>query len=222
MRLIQVTSPTTGNGKTTTIANLAVVLARAGQQVAVVSCDLRRSRIHDFFGVPGSVGFTSVLVGNTPLSQAFQAIPGEARLELLPSGAPPPNPSELLASRRGAEVIEAIGEKYEVVLIDCPPVLPVTDAAVLSARVDGILMVVMAGTTTGKQLTRTVQLLRQVDAPLVGVVLNGAPPEDAYGYEFRYFTAKEHAERGKAASVTGPEEARQESEACHSARDGGC
>lgn len=187
MRTILITSPTAGDGKSTTIANLAIVLARAGQRVAVVSCDLRRPRIHEFFGVSNSVGFTSVLLGSSPLSSALQEVPGEDRLRVIASGPLPPNPSELLASRRAAEVIDALEGQCDAVLIDCPPLLPVTDAAVLSARVDGVLVVATSGATTGKQLSRSVELLRQVDAPLVGLVLNNAPPEEAYGYKYGYY-----------------------------------
>jgi non-specific protein-tyrosine kinase len=191
MRTILITSPTAGDGKTTTLSNLAVVLARAGQRVAVVSCDLRRPRVHEFFGVSGAVGFTSVLLGDAPLSAALHEVPGEDRLRLIPSGPLPPNPSELLSSRRAAEVINALESQCDAVLLDCPPVLPVTDAAVLSTRADGVLLVATAGATTGKQLSRAVELLRQVDAPLVGVVLNSAPPEDAYGYKYGYYRQDE-------------------------------
>lgn len=191
MGTLQVTSPTSADGKTTTIANLAVALARAGQRVTVMSCDLRRPRIHEFFDVPNSVGFTSVLVGAAPLSSALQDVDGDYQLRVLPSGPIPPNPSELLSSRRAAQVISALAAQSDVVLIDCPPVLPVTDAAVLSSQVDGTLLVATSGMTTGKQLHRAVELLRQVEAPLVGLVMNGAPPEDAYGYGYGYYREQE-------------------------------
>jgi capsular exopolysaccharide synthesis family protein len=187
MRTILVTSATAGDGKSTTISNLAVVLARAGQRVAVVSCDLRRPRLHEFFGLSNTVGFTSVLVGSAPLATALQSVAGDDRLRVIPSGPLPPNPSELLSSRRTAEIVTALEGQCDAVLIDCPPVLPVTDAAVLSARVDGVLVVATAGSTTGKEIARAVELLRQVDAPIVGVVLNGAPGDEAYGYKYEHY-----------------------------------
>jgi capsular exopolysaccharide synthesis family protein len=187
MRTILVTSPTAGDGKSTTISNLAVVLARAGQRVAIVSCDLRRPRVHEFFGVSNAIGFTSVLVGSVPLSTALQPVACDERIRIVPSGPLPPNPSELLSSQRASEIITALEGQCDAVLIDCPPVLPVTDAAVLSARVDGVLVVATAGSTTGKQISRAVELLRQVDAPIVGVVLNGAPADEAYGYKYEYY-----------------------------------
>jgi len=186
MRTIQITSPNASEGKTTTVANLAVALARAGERVVIVSCDLRRPRIHEFFDLPNDVGFMSVVLGELPLSAALQAVPDEPRLQLLATGPIPANPSELLSSNRSAQVLAALRKEFSVVLIDCPPVLPVTDAAVLSARVDGSLLVVTVGTTTGKQVTRSLELLRQVGAPLVGTVLNGVGVQGSYGYHAYY------------------------------------
>lgn len=204
LRTLQVTSPTSGDGKTTTIANLAVSLARAGQRVTVMSCDLRRPRIHEFFDISNDApGFTSVVVGAASLSSALQDVGGNSQLRLLLSGPIPPNPSELLSSRRAAQVISALAGQSDVVLIDCPPVLPVTDAAVLSSHVDGTLLVATAGATTGKQLHRSVELLRQVDAPLVGLVMNEAPPEDAYGYGYGYYRYVERpAKAGRSAAAS--------------------
>ncbi len=197
LRTIQLTSPTAGEGKTTTTANLAVVLARAGDRVVIVSCDLRRPRLHEFFGLSNNVGFTSVLLGEAPLSAALQRVnPDDDRLWLLASGPLPPNPSELLSSARAREVLTGLEGYADTVLIDCPPVLPVTDAAVLSAKVDGTLVVASAGSTTAKQLSRTVEVLRQVGAPLVGAVLNNAPAETAYGYTYGYYyTATDRASK---------------------------
>ena len=184
--LMQVTSPSSSEGKTTTLANLAVALARAGQHVAVVCCDLRRPRLHEFFALPNAVGFTSVLMGGVAMPRAVQRVPGVDRLCVLSSGPVPPNPSELLASQRTADVLGSLQADFDVVLLDCPPVLPVTDAAVLSAMVDASLLVTTAGATRKRELARAVELLRQVDAPLVGVVLNGADEQGAYGYGYGY------------------------------------
>lgn len=182
--LMQVTSPSSSEGKTTTLANLAVALARAGGRVAVVCCDLRRPRLHEFFGISNAVGFTSVLMGEVTLERALHHVPAVERLSVLASGPVPPNPSELLASQRTADVLESLQAEFEIVLLDCPPVLPVTDAAVLSAMVDASLLVATAGATSKRELARAVELLRQVDAPLVGVVLNGVGDEGSYGYGY--------------------------------------
>jgi len=186
MRTLQVTSAAASEGKSTTIANLGVALAQAGQRVVIVCCDLRRPRVHEFFALPNTIGFTSVLLGDVELASALQAVPGFERLQLLASGPVPPNPSELLAGRRAVEVLTAVQAEADVVLIDCPPVLPVTDAAVLSSRVDATLVVATAGTTTRKELQRTHELLDQVGAPVIGSVLNGVDPEGSYGYRYRY------------------------------------
>jgi capsular exopolysaccharide synthesis family protein len=159
-------------------------LANTGQRVIIVCCDLRRPRIHEFFGLTNATGFTSVLLGKSPLSAALQPVPGQAGLALMASGPPPPNPSELLASRRTAEVLAALRSECDVVLVDSPPVLPVTDSIVLSRMVDATILVGTASRTTRKEYRRAVELLQQVDAPLVGTVLNGVEEEGLYGYGY--------------------------------------
>ncbi len=186
--MIQVTSPTAGDGKTTTLANLGVALARAGQQVALVCCDLRRPRLHEFFGMTNDVGFTSVLLGKVPLSAALQQVPDQDRLYVLASGPLPPNPSELLSSRRAREVLASLRAEAEIVLIDSPPVLPVSDAMIIAGLVDVTFVVCAADRTSTRDVTRAVEQLRQVGAPLVGAILNGAGPESAYGGKYGYDT----------------------------------
>jgi capsular exopolysaccharide synthesis family protein len=186
LRAIQVTSPGAGEGKTTTTANLAVALAQASQKVVIVSCDLRRPRLHEFFGVTNDVGFTSVLLGDVPVSSALQSVVGIDDLKVVASGPIPPNPSELLAGRRAVEALAALQAEADIVLIDSPPTLPVTDAAVLANRVDGTLLVATAGLTTRRELHRAHEVLRQVDARLLGTVLNGATGDGAYGYTYGY------------------------------------
>jgi polysaccharide biosynthesis transport protein len=186
LRTIQITSPRSQDGKSTTAANLGVLLARAGQRVILVDCDLRRPRLHDFFGLSPSMGFTSVLLGQLPIIEAVQPISDLEHLRVLPSGPTPPNPSELLASQRTAQLFEALREAADIVLIDSPPVLPVTDALVISDVVDGVIMVSKAGATGKKEAHRAVELLKQVDAPLIGTVLNGVGGSAAYGYGYGY------------------------------------
>jgi tyrosine-protein kinase len=186
LRVIQITSPSASEGKTTTTANLGVALARAGGRVIIVSCDLRRPRVHEFFGLSNQVGFTSVLLGEAPLRTALQRVSNDDRLWVLPSGPRPPNPSELLSSARASDILLSLQEQADTILVDCPPVLPVTDSAVLASRVDGTLLVATAGTSTRKQVARAVEMLRQVNAPLVGTVLNDAPAEPSYGYPYYY------------------------------------
>jgi len=187
MRTLQITSPGAQEGKTTTLCNLAVALARTGQRVIIVCCDLRRPRVHEFFGLENRIGFTSVLLGKVPLTAALQPVPDQTRLSVLASGPLPPNPSELLSSKRTIEVLTSLAAEADIVLVDSPPILPVTDALVLSGRVDATLLVCVAGATTRKDAARAVELLDQVDAPMVGAVLNGVTGEGAYGYGYGYY-----------------------------------
>lgn len=197
--LIQITSASASEGKTSTVANLGVALARAGNRVVIVCCDLRRPRIHEFFGLKNEVGFVSVLVGESALSAAVQQVPNQPRLALLAAGPPPPNPSELLSSRRASDVFDALRANADIVLVDCPPLLPVTDAVVLSERVDATLLVVNAGATTRRRLHHSVEVLRQVNAPLIGMVLNGAASEGGYGYTYTRSKSQPSAKQAKAA-----------------------
>ena len=186
LRTLQVTSPRTAEGKTTTIANLGVTLAGAGQRVVMLSCDLRRPLLHEFFGASNDVGFTSVLLGTVPLSSALQQIDDLPGLRLLASGPKPPNPSELLSSQRAAEVISTLCDDADLVLIDSPPALAVTDAVVMAPRLDATLVVVSSGSTTRRDLASALGILGQVDAPVVGAVLNSVATQGAYGYRSGY------------------------------------
>jgi capsular exopolysaccharide synthesis family protein len=197
IRALQITSPSAGEGKTTTLANLGVVLARAGQRVVIVCCDLRRPRVHDFFGLDNQVGFTSVLLGESPLSAALQPVPGQPGLVVLPSGPPPPNPAELLSTARAAEVLDALRANSDIVLVDSPPILPVADATVLSQLVDATIVVARAGKTSRRSLHRAVEVLQQVDAPLVGTVLNGMKQSSSDGYALAYGYGYGHEEPKK-------------------------
>ena len=181
LRSILVTSAGPGEGKTTTVANLAVALAGAGQKVLVVSCDLRKPRIHEFFRLSNSTGFTSVLLREVTLVDALQTVPKLPRIQVLASGPIPPNPSELLSSNRARGMLVELQELCDVVLIDAPPVLPVTDAVLLSHVVDGTLLVASAGMTGRRPYAKATQSLRQVGGRLVGVVLNGVGPDEDYG-----------------------------------------
>jgi polysaccharide biosynthesis transport protein len=187
VRVVQITSPSASEGKTTTLANLGASMASAGRRVVISCSDLRRPRIHEFFGLTNAVGLTSVIVGDVALADALQPVPGVDGLSILASGPPPPNPSELLSSARAAEVFASIREAFDLVLLDSPPVLPVTDAAVLSRRADALLLVATAGATTRREFSRAVELLRQVDAPLIGSILNGVAGEGGYGYQYGYY-----------------------------------
>ena len=204
MRIVQVTSASAQEGKTTTLANLAVAFASSGLRTVAVCCDLRRPRLHQFFGLDNAVGFTSVLLGNLTLAKALQPVRDQERLLILASGPLPPNPAELLSSTRTAELFQALAGQADIVLIDSPPVLPVTDALVLSQRVDSTLLVTAIRTTTKKAAARAAEMLRQVNAPLVGAILNGAAEDTGYsGYASRYYSADSRPINGVSANGNG-------------------
>jgi non-specific protein-tyrosine kinase len=158
----------------------------------LVDLDLRRPRLSEFFESPSEAGFTSVLVGDAPLSDVLHAIPvarGVPPIQLLGSGPLPPNPSELLGAGRVAELLASFQAVADLVIIDSPPLLPVTDSLVLSRRVDGVILVVGAGSTRRRQLSRAVGMLNQADAPVLGAVLNSTSTSkrrQGYGYGYKY------------------------------------
>ena len=196
MRTLLVTSADASEGKTVTAANLAVALAQGGEQVLLVGADLRRPRVHELFGAPQSPGLTSVLLGEaTPESTAY-AIQEVPNLHLMPAGHTPPNPAELLDSSRTYELFESLATRYDRVVVDSPPVLPVTDAQVLSRVAGAVLLVVAHGETSRRGLTRAIELLGQVDAPLVGTVINLVPAKEGYGRRaYRYDSYRSRSER---------------------------
>ena len=187
LKLVQVTSPRPSDGKTTTASNLAVAAARSGQRVVLIDCDLRKPQVHRFFDLDNKEGFTSVLLQEETLISVARQISGEKNLLVVTSGPLPPDPSELLAGDAARQVLEGLGGGVDLVVIDSPPVLPVADPLVLASIVDGVILVASAASTDTRQVTRAVERLRQVDAPLLGTVFNGFDPKDsdtyAYGYD---------------------------------------
>jgi non-specific protein-tyrosine kinase len=166
-----VTSAGPEEGKSTTLANLAVTTAQAGRKVVLVDCDLRRPRLHELFGLSNEKGLTTMVVDDAAMQQPPLQETGVEGLHLLTSGPQPPNPVELLASRRMADVIELLAGQADVVFFDAPPVIAVTDAAVLASRVDGVLLVISAGSTKRDYVRQAQALLQKVNARVVGTVL---------------------------------------------------
>jgi len=188
VRVLTVTSSIPGEGKSLTACNLALALADAGKRVVLVDGDLRCPQVCAYMGCTSRAGLTSVLIGASLLEEAL--IEGRNRLlRIMPSGPIPPNPSELLGSARMAELLERLKQDADIVVIDSPPLLPVTDAAILSHLSDGAILVVRHGQTRREQLARATDQLRAVEARLLGSVLNRVPsrgpdadPYLAYGY----------------------------------------
>ncbi|SDN37819.1 capsular exopolysaccharide family [Cryobacterium flavum] len=182
-RSFVITSSIESEGKSTTGANLAIALADAGSRVLLVDADLRRPKVADYMDVEGAVGLTDVLIGRADLADVIQPW-GKAQLFVLPAGHVPPNPSELLGSTRMTQLITEFNRAFDVVIFDSPPLLPVTDAAILAKNVGGALIVVAAGRTHKNQLKGAIAALDNVGAPVSGLVLTMLPTKgpDAYGY----------------------------------------
>jgi len=184
--MVQLTSPFSAEGKTTTVANLGVALALSGARVVIVCCDLRRPRLHTLFGLSNNVGITSILSGQTTPAEALQDVPEVRGLRVLASGPQPPNPSEVLAQPRTATMLRSLLNVCDVVLLDCPPTLPVTDAVVVARWVDATVVVASAGVTKQAALAETLEQLEQGHAHIAGLVLNQVRAGYGYGYGYGY------------------------------------
>ena len=186
-RAIVMTSANPGEGKSTISAVLAQMLAASGQRTILVDTDLRKPVVHRIFDIDGSVGLTQVLAGDVPVSDVAQFVKGHPHLRVIPAGRIPPNPSELLGSQRMKALLDRLSQEA-VVLLDAPPLLPVTDAALLSALADGAILTFEVGGTYKEQARLTGKILGQVDARLLGVVLNRASRRSMgsvyYGYGY--------------------------------------
>lgn len=189
VHVIMATSTSPDDGKSTTIANLAITFAASGASTVLVDGDLRRPHLHTIFGLPNEQGLTTVVVdmaraatGGAAPTIALQNTQ-VANLQVLTSGPIPPNPAEILSSQRMTELLEMLRGKADYVLIDTPPIIAVTDAAVLASRVDGVLLVVNAGKTKRELAIKARDMLNQVNANVIGVVLNNAQVDkSAYAY----------------------------------------
>jgi len=184
-KVLMVTSAGPGEGKTTTVVSLGIVLAQTGASVLLVDGDLRKPRLHKIFNVPRGPGLTEYLVQGD--SDAFFTTPIE-NLTLMASGTPPPNPAELLSSGATDRLFEELSRRFDYVLVDSSPVMGLADPIVLSTKVKGVLLVSAAGKVSRGGLREAVKRLRAVDAPLVGSVLNMVMPHSSeYSYYSRYY-----------------------------------
>ncbi len=187
-KVIVVTSSLPSEGKSTTAINLAMSMSLAEQRVALVECDLRRPLIAKRLDLDGTIGTTNVLIGKVSLDDALLTY-GDTGLKVLASGPIPPNPSELLQSHAMETMLADLRERFDVVILDAPPLLPVTDAAVLAQQADGAVIIVRHHKTTKDQLGHALERLEAVDAKALGVVVNMAPASksgSSYGYGYGY------------------------------------
>jgi capsular exopolysaccharide synthesis family protein len=187
LQTMAVTSASLGEGKTSVVTNVAAALGRAGRRVAVVDADLRRPSVAKFFGLGPGYGLTDVLAGTCSLRKALNVL-DDGRLAVLTSGALPDNPSEALAGATMKHVLQQLADEYDYVLVDTPPVLPVTDPLVLAPLVDGVILVIRLGRTTRDRVQRARKALDRVNATVLGVVPNmsGKGSDRDYRYPYRY------------------------------------
>ncbi len=179
IRTLVVTSPAAGEGKNILVANLAVTMAQSGRRTVLVDCDLRRPSLHTLFDLQNEPGLTNQILGEIdeiPLQET-----GVENLRLLASGPVPPNPADMLGTKRIDEIIARLVGQTDIVLFDTPPVIAVTDAAVLGVKVDGILLVINAGKTRRDQAERAKELLEKANVRIIGAALANAPRDSGVG-----------------------------------------
>lgn len=188
-KTVLVTSSVPGEGKSTTATNLAIAIAQSGQSVALIDADLRRPMVSEYLGLERNAGLTTALVGEADINDLLQPW-GDQGLFVLASGRIPPNPSELLGSAAMRELIARLEQTFDAIIIDAPPLLPVTDAAVLAQHVGGVVVVVGSQKLRFGDLEKSLAALAMVDADLLGIVLNRLPSKgpDAYAYSYQSYS----------------------------------
>lgn len=185
LRSILVTSSVPGDGKSTTVANLAVVFAQQGKKVLLIDGDLRKPTVHYTFQIPNTIGLTNVLTKQVPLSEAIRETTIN-NLYVLTSGPIPPNPAEMLGSSSMKELMSEVHALFDLVLFDSPPILSVTDAQVLANLCDGSILVVKSQQTDKEAAMKAKDLLNAANAQLLGVVLNGI--KEGNGNYYYYYS----------------------------------
>jgi capsular exopolysaccharide synthesis family protein len=191
LKSLVVTSSAPGEGKTTTSTNMAISLAQQGIRVVLVDCDLRKPRTHEVFSVPREPGLTNVIAGREALDQVIRTTETEG-LSFIPAGVLPPNPSELLGGPRFRALIKELGERFDLVIMDTPPLLAAADAAILGRDADGVLLVVRAGHVDRAAVHQAMQQLATVGAHLIGAALNdpdGTAAKSGGYYHYEYYGA---------------------------------
>ena len=186
-----VSSAAPAEGKTTVACSIAIALAQGGQRVCIVDCDLRRPRLHRIFGRSGDAGVTNVIVGDATVDEVAKPTMIQ-NLWSVPAGPTPPNPADLLHSDRFKKFLNDLSDRFDRIVIDSPPVVPVTDSAIISTLVDGTVFVVRAFATSRHMSRQGLRTLRDVDSPVVGVVLNAVSLSSReYSYSYQYYYHRE-------------------------------
>lgn len=186
LKTIAITSSEPLEGKATVIKQLANAMSLSGSKVLVLDCDLRKPKLHKAFGLDNNIGFTNVLLDNLELNEVYNTVNGMDNLKIITSGPVHQDPFILLNSNEARSLINSLKDKFDIILINTPPVGVVTDAEVLSTYVDGIILVVSYGETKVDTAIKCKNLLKKVNAPILGVVFNKVPSEDIK-YDSYYF-----------------------------------
>lgn len=189
LRSILNTSSGPSEGKSTVMANLAVAFSQSGQRTLLIDCDLRKPTVHKIFGMHSAPGLTSYLVGEVELDKIIRDT-GIPNLSVIPSGPVPPNPAELVGSKMMKEFVDWAKKEYDMVLVDAPPIVAVTDAAILSTLVDGVLLTVASGDVHKELAQHAKSLLEKANANILGVVLNRINPTEQRSYQYYYYYAE--------------------------------
>ena len=184
--VIQVTSPTPGDGKSTLASNLAVSIAQSGKRVLLVDADMRRPRQHATFGISSRVGFATVLSGQSQWRDCMFECEEIEGLTVMPCGAKPQNPAELSSSPQVKSLIEEMREEFDFVIIDTPPMLAVTDPSPIAARVDGVILCMRIKKNVRVSAERATQMINNLGANCIGLVVNGVGAQSGYGSQYTY------------------------------------
>lgn len=188
IKTIVVTSPTQGDGKSTTSANLAVVFAQTGQKTLLVDGDMRRSSVHKTFNCSNDIGLTNYLTGNATCEEVVKETTIQ-NLDIITGGIKAPNPAELLTSVKVDQLIAELKEKYDIIIFDMPAIIAVTDAQIMATHVDGTILVATEGVTRKDLMVRSKELLDRVNAKIIGAVYKTAEQSREESYYYYYTSA---------------------------------
>ncbi len=179
------TSPVPGDGKSTLSSNLAVTMAQSGRNVLLIDADFRRPRIAKLFNIDSDNGMATAVAGGCELDDAIHQSP-IPYLSVMPGGKRPSNPAELLSSQRFADLMDALREKFDMIIVDTPPLLAVSDPSAVAAVVDGVVLTMRLRRNVKPLVSRATKVLESVDANILGIVINGVSQEAGYGYAYGY------------------------------------
>lgn len=197
LKTIIVTSTEPGEGKSTTLTNLAIAMAEQDKRIALIDADMRKSVIHRMFGIPNMKGLTNILLEGIDYKEVTNTIQGLDNLDIITSGTKPPNPVEILGSQRMKDFLEMLESEYDMILIDVPPILPVADASVVANYVDGVVLVIGYGQVPIEAAIQAKEQLEKVNAKTLGVVLNKVPVDQKDYYYYYYYYDKETGSKKK-------------------------